>query len=181
MGYGAADCFDCSQTQFVQDSEVNAKKSHSLFFLKRIDMLLTWRTIYWYGMWFSKSLRNAFVLISWAAPKCRERKKWEVADAMGHYSSKGSFQTQVTGWASKEKTRPKFFFFSIQKKIHVSTVNIVWKDIILLSASKRQRIVKAKVVKEKLLVIFNLEFGSASQHYLITSLIHFVFNNYTNI
>lgn len=43
-----------------------------------------------------------------------EEKKWDVTDAVGHYSSKDSFQTQVC-WAPKEKTTPKSFFFSIQK------------------------------------------------------------------
>jgi len=114
-GCGAADCFGCSQTQFLQDSRVNAKKSHCLFLLKRIEMLWTWRTFYWYGMWFSKSVRNPFV-ISWAAPKCRQRRKWERTDAMGYSSLKDSFQTRVTGWTPKEKARPKPFFFGIQKE-----------------------------------------------------------------
>lgn len=127
------------------------------------DHLLVWNVIF-------KKLEKCFCLDQLGSTQTL----WEVTSAVGHCSSKDSFQTQVTGGQNLSSA-------AFKRKIHVSTINTAWKDNILMSTSKWQRIVKAKFLKEKRFVISALDFGSLSQHYLIMSLAHFGFNNYINI
>lgn len=63
-----------------------------------------------------KKLEKCFCLDQLSSTQMPWEKKVRWLLPLGHYSSKGSFQTQVTGWAPKEKTRPRIFLLQHSRR-----------------------------------------------------------------